>query len=117
MHKMEVKASANCERLRILRSILLQPFTYFKPESNKRLSTNKYCNSDCINTKKYVLFLTGYIMILLIHYGAVVTLLLSVALIQYYAEIYLRHQIPREHPGGGKTYLWQNHICSKTSCK
>ena len=56
-------------------------------------------------------------MILLIYYSAVVFLLLSVAFIRYYAEIYLWRQIRGDHFGEGLTDWGKNYVSSKTSCK
>ena len=49
--RIEANAATACKRLLILRSILLQPFDYFKFEPNKRLPCNKFHNIDYINTK------------------------------------------------------------------
>ena len=49
--RIEANAATACKRLLILRSILLQPFDYFKSEPNKRLPCNKFHNIDYINTK------------------------------------------------------------------
>ena len=51
MLRIEVNDATACERLCIWRSILLQPLTYFKLESNKRLPSNKFHNTEYINTK------------------------------------------------------------------
>ena len=42
--RIEANAAIACKRLCILRSILLQPFTYFKVEPNKRLPCNRLHN-------------------------------------------------------------------------
>ena len=55
MLKMEVKASASCKRWHIVRSVLLQPFTYFKLESNIRRHSDKYCKNSYINTENHIL--------------------------------------------------------------
>lgn len=58
--KMDVKNSENCNRLPILRSILLQPFPHFKTGFNERLQCDKYGKSNYINTENYILNLTGH---------------------------------------------------------
>ena len=56
MLSIETKAATTCEWLRILRCILLQPFAYYKLDSNKRLWSNSQFNkTDFINTKSYIL--------------------------------------------------------------
>lgn len=55
MLRIEVNDATACERLCIWRSILLQPLTYFKLESNKRLPSNKFHNTEYINTKSNIL--------------------------------------------------------------
>ena len=49
--RQEVRASSKCERIRIFRSILAQPPTYFKLNSTKRASTDNIVNS----TREYIL--------------------------------------------------------------
>ena len=54
MLKIEAKVASSCERVRILRSILLQRFTYYKLDLNKRLPLRQSGKSDFINTKNYI---------------------------------------------------------------
>ena len=49
--RQEFKACGKCERIRILRSILAQPPTYFKLNSTKRASIDNIFNS----TREYLL--------------------------------------------------------------
>ena len=55
MLRIEANAATASKRLCILRSILLQPFTDYKLESNKRLPPNKFHNTDYSNNKNYIL--------------------------------------------------------------
>lgn len=55
MLRIEAKAATRCERLRILRSVLLLPFTYYKLDSNKRLSSSQFNKTGIINTNYYTL--------------------------------------------------------------
>ena len=48
MLRNETKAVTVWERLRILKSILLQPFSYYKLDSNKRLSSSQYNKTNFI---------------------------------------------------------------------
>ena len=51
MLRIEAQAATACKRLRILRFILLQPFTYYKLDSNKRPTSSQFHKTDFINTK------------------------------------------------------------------
>lgn len=53
--RIEANAATTSKRLFILRSILLEPFTDYKLESNKRLPPNKFHNTDYSNNKNYIL--------------------------------------------------------------
>ena len=55
MLRIEANVASASKRLCILRSILLQPFTDYKLESNKRLPPNKFHNTDYSNNKNYIL--------------------------------------------------------------
>ena len=46
MLRTEARAATGCERRRILKSILLQPFTYYKLDSNKRLKSSQFHKTD-----------------------------------------------------------------------
>ena len=43
------------ENLRTLRSILLQPFVYYKIDANKRFLQSKFTKNNYIRTKEYIL--------------------------------------------------------------
>ena len=55
MLKLENMADLKNERLRILRAILLQPITYYKLDSNKRLLPENF-NKGIYNTTKDIVF-------------------------------------------------------------
>ena len=102
MLKMEVKASASCKRRHILRYILLDRLPI--------LSLNLIREHILTSIVRAITSTLKYIHIkflLVINYftnlpDSVVLLLLSVALIRYYTEIYSQGQIQREYFGGGK---------------
>lgn len=49
--KTEANETIACDQLCIYRSMLLQPFSYYKLDSNKRLQSSQFHKRDCINTK------------------------------------------------------------------
>ena len=55
MLKIEVDAVSRNERLRLLRSVLLQPFTYYNIDSEKRPLQTRFSKRDYTSTKDYIL--------------------------------------------------------------
>ena len=55
MLKIEAKAASTCERIRVWRSIWIQPFAYYKLNSNKRILSNQFGKNDFTSTRDYIL--------------------------------------------------------------
>ena len=54
MLRIEAKTATTYEGLLISRSILLQPFTYYKLDSNIGVSFSQFDKTDFTNTKGYL---------------------------------------------------------------
>ena len=54
MLKMAANTESACEILGILRSILLQTFTFLKFDSNKGLPSSQFGETHFLNTKDYM---------------------------------------------------------------
>lgn len=55
MLKRENKAVLKNERLRVFRAILMQTYTLYKIDSNKRIKQNNFSKNIPIMTKNYIL--------------------------------------------------------------